>query len=198
MATRKDERDTGDRPAEAGTGEQPGREEHEIERAAETAHQSVRRAAGDGEHAIHAGSRVAERGLSQATELGRRGGEQMRSLVSASARAYRDFSTFSRGDVDVLMQSGARLARGMQEVGWEMMQYTQNSLRLGLQAANEMMTCRSVEDIVQVQRSFLKDSMDTFLQEGTRLLELSSHVATDAINPLAERGRDQGQTEARP
>ena len=198
MATRKDEKDTGDRPAEAGAGEQPGREEHEVERAAEAARQSMRRAAGNGEQTIQAGSRVAERGLSQATELGRRGSEQMRSLVSASARGWRDLGSFSRGDVDVMMQSSARLARGMQEVGWEMMQYTQNSLRLGLQAANEMMTCRSVEDMVQVQRGFFKDSMDTFLQESARLLELSSHVATDAINPLAERAREPGQAEARP
>ncbi|MBI5165500.1 MAG: phasin family protein [Magnetospirillum sp.] len=179
MASKRDDRESADRPAEAtasepaGAGEQPARTRRSAE------------GGGDGGGA----TRMAERNLAQATDIGRRSQEQMRSLMGASTRAYRDMSEFSRGDVDALMQTSARLAKGMQDMSWEMMQYTQDSLRMSMKAANSMMTCRSVEDFVQVQRDFLRDSVDTFLQEGARLLELSGSVANEAVSPLNERSQ---------
>jgi phasin family protein len=179
MATKRDDKEPVDRPAEAN----PGPEDEAME---SDAPRQSRRNDG-GEQAMAASGRIAERGMQQASELGRRGSEQMRSLVGASARAYRDITDFSRGDVDTLMQTSAKLARGIQDVSWEVMQFTQASMRMSMQCANEMLTCRSVEDVVEVQRNFLKDSVDTILQEGARLLEISGHVATDAVSPITER-----------
>jgi len=153
---------------------------------------------GPAEHAAEEvsdiGRRTAEYARHSAAGMENLGGEQMRALLNASTRACRDMTDLSGGDVDIFMQSGARLAKGVQDMSWEWMQYTQNSLRMGLQAANRMMGCRTIEDLVELQRDFLKDSVDTLLQESARLLEMSSHVANDAVSPIAERlhAPDQG------
>ncbi len=238
MATRKDEKDTADRPTEANPAEQAGsggngssdaihhadeagrlsaeagrqateagrqaateagRQATEVGRqAAEAGRQGIERtrkaAVETSEATLQAGNRAAERGVQQAAELSRRGGEQMRSLVTASAQVYRDMTDFSKGDVDAMMQTSARLAKSVQDVSMEVMQYTQMSLRMGLQVANEMMTCRSVEDFMQVQRNFLQESVDSFLQESARLLEISSHAASETITPLTEHPRTEGHT----
>lgn len=170
MATRKDDKDTADRPAEAASSNGEG--------------ERGRRASGDGD-------------APRAARMAERGAEQMRSLAGASARAYRELTDFPRGDVDMLMQSSARLAKGVQDMSWEMMQFTQNSLRIGLKAANEMMTCRTVEDLVLWQRAYLKESVDTFLEESARLLEMSSNVTSDAVGPLSERMQQQGEAMTR-
>jgi len=125
----------------------------------------------------------------------------MESAMHAGARgaaeAVREFTDISHGDVDLLLQSGARLAKGMQDMGWEVMQYTQESLRMSLQAANQMMTCRTAEDWMQLQRNYLKDSVDTFLQESARLLQMSTHVTSDAVSPIADRIQTQAETVVR-
>lgn len=136
--------------------------------------------------------RAAEAGLGQAADLGMRTTEQMRGLMNASARAYRDMGSVPGADVDSLMQTGARLAKGMQDMSWEMMQFSQNSWRMTMRVANQMMGCRSVEDMMQLQRDFVRESMDNLLQESARLLEMSSSVATEAPSQGTERGGGQG------
>jgi hypothetical protein len=132
-------------------------------------------------------SRMTAQGVSNVTEFGRRSTDQMQQFVTAGARAYRDMTDVSKDDVDVLMQSGAKLAKGMQEIGLEMMQYSQHSLRLGMRTANDLMGCRSVEDMMQLSREFMRESVDTFLQESARLLEISSTVASEAVHPIKEK-----------
>ncbi|MDA8232250.1 MAG: phasin family protein [Magnetospirillum sp.] len=177
MVSKKDDKEMADRPEEAhpAQGEQPAAER-------------PRRAPAE---AAESGARMAEPGFAQAGETGRR-------LIGASARAYRGMADISRGDVDVFMQTGARLAKGFQDVSWEMMQFTQNSLRMGLQAANDMMSCRSLEDVIEVQRNFLKNSVDSLLQESARLFEISTHVAGEATSPMAERFQSRGEAGRRP
>ncbi|MGE5547772.1 MAG: phasin family protein [Solirubrobacterales bacterium] len=144
----------------------------------------VARAAQEG--AAQAGQ-MAERGMSGMMDFGRNQSDQLRALMGASSRAVREMSDVSRDDMDVIMQTGARLAKGMQDVGWELMQYTQRSLRMSMRTANDMMACRSVEDMMQLQRDFVRDSVDTFLQESAKVLELTSSVASEAVHPLQER-----------
>lgn len=179
MAARKDDKDPAERTGENVAGE--------AAEATRQAGERTRRSAEAGAEAMESGGRMAERGFSQAADFGRRQAEQMRSLMGASTRVYGDVGNMSRDDVDALVQTSTRLAKGVQDMSWEMMQYTQQSLQMGMRVANEMMTCRTVEDMLDVQRNFMRQSVDTFLQESARLLEMSSNVATDAINPLNDR-----------
>ncbi len=126
-----------------------------------------------------------------AMAAGRRQAEQMRSMMAATgARVYGDMREVSRGDVDVLMQTSARLAKGMQDMSWEMMSFTQHSLQLGLKTANDLMTCRTVEDMMAVQSNFMRQSVDTLLQESARLLEMSGSMASEAVHPIQNRMED--------
>ncbi|MGE5506496.1 MAG: phasin family protein [Actinomycetota bacterium] len=182
MATKKDDKDSGDRPGNGGA-DPAGTAAQAAGQAAEAG----RQAAETGHRAAQGATRTAERGVAQIADFGRRSGDQMRGMMTAGARAYRDMTDVSRDDVDALMQSGARLAKGMQDMSMEMMQYTQNSLRIGMRAANDLMGCRSVEDVVQISRDLVRESVETLLHESARLLELSSQVATDAVSPINER-----------
>ncbi|MGE5476428.1 MAG: phasin family protein [Bacteroidales bacterium] len=134
-----------------------------------------------------AGNRLLEQGLDDATDLSRRQAEQARSLLGAGTRLYSDVGEVSRGDVENLIETGARLAKGAQDVGWEVMHYTQQSLQMGMRCANELMTCRTVEDMLQVHRNFVRQSMDTMLQESVRLLELSTGTVQSAVGQAQQQ-----------
>jgi hypothetical protein len=43
---------------------------------------------------------------------------------------------------------------------------------------------------VAVQRDFVKETVDVFLNESAKLLQLSSRVANDAVSPINERVGD--------
>lgn len=123
------------------------------------------------------GQEAVERSMEQAAEFGRRQSEQVRSLADASARMAGDMA--SRQDVNALVESSTRLAKGVQDMGWEMLQFSQNSLRLSLKTANDLMACRSVEDMMEIQREFMRESVDSFMQESARILDMSNSVASE-------------------
>jgi|GEM_PF-4495469 Phasin protein. len=188
MAARKDERDTIGQVAEA---------------ADEPMAEADRQAADPGRHtrhatesvsdsALNAGTRLAEQGA----EAGRRQTDQVRALLGSGTRLYSDLNEVSKDDVDTAVRSGTRLARGMQDMSWEVMRYTQQSLQLGLRTANELMICRTVDDLLNVQRNFMRASIDTFLQESAKLLEMSGGVATDAAAPIQQRPERGGEFKA--
>jgi len=129
-------------------------------------------------------------GINQAADIGRRQSEQFRDMMGAGTRLYGDLGEVSRDDVDTLMQTSARLAKGVQDVSWEVMHYTQQSLQLSLRTCNDLMTCRTVEDMLSVQRNFMRQSVDSFLQESAKLLELSSGAASEAVQPIQGRAEE--------
>lgn len=147
------------------------------ERAAETGAQAA-------EETVEATARQAEKA---AGDIGRQQAEQMRTVLGASTKAYQEVADYSKDDMEAMIQSGARLAKGFQEMGWEVMNFTQESLRASLRAANDLMECRSVEDIVAVQRNYLKESVDSFLSESAKLLQITSAAADEAVNPINQR-----------
>lgn len=140
------------------------------------------------------GQRLMDQGLDEATEAGRRQAEQARSLLGAGTRLYSDVGEVSRDDVENLIETSARLARGAQEVGWEVMHYTQQSLQMGMRCANDLMTCRTVDDMLKVQRNFVRQSMDQLLQESVRLLELSTGSVQSAVGQAQQQQQQQQQT----
>ena len=135
-------------------------------------------------------AQMADRGLRQAAEMARQQSEEARHVLSASSQAYHQSTEHSRADVDALMQSSTRLARGLQEMGWELTHFTQESMRLGMRLASGLLECRTVEDMVSLQRDIVKESVETLLSESARLLTMSSQVANEAVTPIAERVGD--------
>lgn len=145
------------------------------------------------ESPAEAAGRAADRVIGQGAEMGRGASraqqEQMRNLFRVSERAYRGMT--DSGNMDAMMQSSVRFAKGMQDMSWEMMQFTQQSLRNSLKAANDLMTCRSIEDMMEIQRDYLRESMDSLLQESARMLEMGSEVASSAIEPIKPPSQQQ-------
>ena len=151
-----------------------------VEKATDNAAQFSRRAS-------DLAAQMADRSLRQAAEIGRKQSDQTRGLLGDSGKVYRDVTEHSREDFDAILQSGSRFAKGLQEMSWEVSQFTQQSVRLSMRLANDLLECRSFEDMVACQREFVKESMDVMLAESARILSLSTKVTNDAVNPLSQR-----------
>ncbi len=201
MANRKDEASgtsaPGERPAQPATPTDPGsggqrpprvaeEAQHSVEAGRQAAEQTGQQAAESGRQAAEQATRVTDRAIRQTADMVRSQQEEAHNLLNMSTHAYRDITEHSRADFDAMMQSSARLARGLQEMGWEMTHFTQRSMRLGMQLANDLLECRTMEEVIARQRDFVKETVDVLVAQSARLLHLSSRVANDAVNPIRE------------
>lgn len=118
---------------------------------------------------------------------------QAASVLGASAKSYGELAELSRGDAEAVMQSSARIARGLQEMGWEVARFSQDTLRCGLRTASDMMHCRSLEDMVEAQSSFVRETMDRALDQQARMLRLSRAAAEEAERAISARVKEHSQ-----
>ena len=151
-------------------------------RGAESAMDATRNVAQFGREQAQRGAAAAEQGVKQAADV-----------IGAAGKSYGEIAEHSRGNMEAAMQSSARLARGLQEMGWEVARFSQDSLRSGLRAASEMMHCRSIEDVVEVQSHFVQESLDRVLDQQTRILRLSRTTADEAEQAIVSRKREGGE-----
>ncbi len=128
--------------------------------------------------------RLGQQEMNRAAELGRAQSEQFGRMFNASVSAYRDLTDWSSKDIGRLTSSQARMARGLQEMGWEVMRFTQDTLRSGMRTANDIAKCRSVEDVASLQRDFIRETMDQWLDGSVRLLRIGSDTASETIDEL--------------
>lgn len=203
MAVRKDEaQNAADRAAQQGLGIG-----QEGERAGEQAADATRRFGEEASRSAEQGRRGAEEmtrniaqfGRDQAqrtTDAAQQGARQAADMLGASARSYGEIAEQSRGNVEAVIQSSARIARGIQEMGWEVARFGQDSFRSSLQVASEMMHCRSLEDVVQVQSDYVREAMDRALEQQAKLLRLSRAAAEEAEQAISSTRKSR--QEARP
>lgn len=112
---------------------------------------------------------------------------EFESAFNRSAGSYQELFGMSQEGLGRVMQSGTRMAQGLQEISWEMMHFTQQSMERSMRAASDMMSSRSLEDMIRIQQSYLRESLDMMMDEGTKLMQMSSRMADEAAQPVSGR-----------
>jgi phasin family protein len=102
-------------------------------------------------------------------------------------RGYDDIAALNQGNVEALVKANTVLAKGAEEIGKELMSYAQTSLERTAGAAKALFGAKTLQDVVQLNTEFAKNSYDTYLANATKLGELSVKVANEAFQPLSQR-----------
>jgi hypothetical protein len=132
------------------------------------------------------------------------------SLVAVSEMARRStdqaMQVFGRSDGDAhklteqvsqnlraVAQSGTVLARGVQDVARECVELSQKRLQTNLDGVSQLARCRSVSDLVALQRALIRNNLDLTLDNSRRLAELTIQVADEAARTVTEQAEQAAQ-----
>jgi hypothetical protein len=88
---------------------------------------------------------------------------------------------------EAMTESTTVMIRGFQDVSREWLEMSRNRFQTNLDGFNAMARCRSVQDLVAVQSSLVRDNLELTLDNGRRLAELSAGVAGKAARPIHEQ-----------
>jgi phasin protein/hemerythrin HHE cation binding domain-containing protein len=133
---------------------------------AEKVTQTVQEAAQD---RMHAASETAGRSINV---LGRQNREALNLIDRASQYPQ------------AIAQSSRILAHGAGTIALEWFGLRQERLLKNVDAMNELLTCRSVQDVVNVQRSFVRENLKSMIENNHRLVQLTTQVAQDATRTI--------------
>ncbi len=113
--------------------------------------------------------------------------EQFEKASSQLLKSYEELTTLSKGNVDAFVASGTVVAKGAEIAGKQVAAFTQASLEKNVAAGKAVLAVKSIRELIDLQNSYFKSTLDALVAEGTKLQELSVQVTNDALAPISAR-----------
>jgi hypothetical protein len=97
---------------------------------------------------------------------------------------FEDFQKFSKDHIEAFTAASSTLTKGLQEIATESSDYSKKAFAAGTATYEKLLGARSVESAVQIQTEFAKQAYEGFVAQATRVSELYTRVASDALKPV--------------
>jgi len=164
-------------------------------RAAQEASEAGRRATQEAaEGARRATQEVTEgarRVAQDATEATRRATQEITErgadAMMKAAEIYNETAQVTADDLQAIATFSSIAAGGLSDMRQAWMEMLGRSMRSGARATQQLLLVKSLDQLADLQRSFLKESFDNLLEGSAELLRISSRVSEDARRPIEER-----------
>jgi phasin family protein len=104
--------------------------------------------------------------------------------MTAVTPTFDDFQKFSKDQLEAFTAASATLTKGLQDIAAESTDYSKKTFAASSAMWEKLLGARSVESAVQIQTEFAKQAYEGFVAQATRVSELYTRVASDALKPV--------------
>jgi hypothetical protein len=106
------------------------------------------------------------------------------STMTASTPTLEDFQKFSKDQLEAFTTASTTWSKGLQDIVTESTDYSKKSFAAGTAMFEKLLGARSVETAIQIQSEFAKQAYEGFVAQATKVSELYTRVASDALKPV--------------
>jgi hemerythrin-like domain-containing protein len=131
-----------------------------------------------------------ENSFGAASEMTRRSTREVTQGFSATGGDVQGLTEQASQNLRVAAQSAAALARSFQDISREAFEMSQRRWQRNLEGLNALARCRSLQDLVAVQSSLIRDNLEQTVENSRRLAERTIQMADEAartVNVQAEK-----------
>jgi hypothetical protein len=104
--------------------------------------------------------------------------------MTAATPTFEDFQKFSRDQLDAFTTASSTWSKGLQDIATESTDYSKKTFAAGTAMFEKLLGARSVESAIQIQTEFAKQAYEGFVTQATKVSELYTRVASDALKPV--------------
>jgi phasin family protein len=172
--------------------------------AARTARIVADETANAGQHATQAGAEIArsnvetvqqavQSSLNMAAQVAERSVEQFTSIFGLSDERAEETAQQSSRNIEAIAECNTVLARGFQDISREWVSLAQDRLQKNLDGFNALLRCRSLQDMIAVQSTLVRDNLEQMLGNGRRIAEMSVQVANEAAQKITAQAEENAK-----
>ena len=110
--------------------------------------------------------------------------QQFEKASAATFRSYDELAALGKDNFEAVVKASTTLAKGFEVLGEQWADLARASFETNAATFRDLMKCATFQDLLEVQTTYTKNSLDTLVQEGTKLGETSFKVANDAAQPI--------------
>jgi phasin family protein len=122
---------------------------------------------------------------------------QVTATVEKTMKTAQEMAAFGKGNLDAFIASGQIWAAGVQDLSKSFMASAKEQMDQAAEAMNALVAVKSFDDLVALQATFARTSLDKAITETNKLTDASTKLATDVLAPLTARVTLAAQTFSR-
>lgn len=119
--------------------------------------------------------------------------EAVRENIDRSIAALSEVSAFGKQNMEAWLASATAAQKGFETLSARSVAFSKQAMENHVAAAKSIMTSKSVQEVVEKQSEYAKNSFDAYVAELTSVSELVSGLAKETIQPINERFNAVGQ-----
>jgi hypothetical protein len=104
--------------------------------------------------------------------------------MTTSTPTFDDFQKFSKEQLDAFTAASTTWSKGLQDIAVESADYLKKAFAAGSTMVEKLLGARTVESAVQIQSDYAKQAYEGFVAQATKVSELYTRVASDALKPV--------------
>jgi hypothetical protein len=104
--------------------------------------------------------------------------------MTAATPTLEDFQKFSKDQLEAFTAASTTLSKGLQDIATESSDYSKKTFAAGTAMYEKLLGARSFETAIQIQTEFAKQAYEGFVAQATKVSELYTRVASDAMKQV--------------
>jgi len=115
------------------------------------------------------------------------GAQAFRETIDRSVAGLTEISSHGKKNLEAMVESATAAQRGAEALSQQAMAYSKKTLEQNLSAAQSLASARSVQELVELQTTFAKSAIETYLSEVTKMTDTLTGSMKDSFKPINER-----------
>ena len=107
--------------------------------------------------------------------------------VEKALSAINEANTYSKKNLEAVVASVTAAAKGAETVGAQTIAFSKKAFDDQVAAARSMAGAKSVQEVVELQTSFARNFLESYMAEMGKLTETVSTSVKESLKPLNER-----------
>ncbi len=107
--------------------------------------------------------------------------------LEKSVSSFQDVTAEGKLTLEAVTQSAKAVAAGAETLRGDLLAYSQLTLERAVAQAQALATAKTPQDVIDLQTTFAKAALDSYLAQFSRGLEITSSLAKDSMAPITER-----------
>lgn len=115
------------------------------------------------------------------------GATAFKDAVEKSMTALNDLNAQSKSNLEAVVASTTAATKGAEALGAQAIAYSKKSVEDGMAAARSLGAARSVQEVIELQTTFAKTALETYLAEVNKASATAATAFKESLTPLNAR-----------
>jgi phasin family protein len=115
------------------------------------------------------------------------GADAIKDGFEKAVKSYDQFIGFGKDNAEAVLKSANAAGKGIETINSEVFAYTRKSIEEGVVATKAVLSCKTVEEALQVQSEFGKAAFETYVDQLAKFGDMALAAARHAAEPFQAR-----------